>query len=362
MALKKWAMAVLICLLIISGLGFVKFTQIKAAIAFGESFPEPSETVHSISTDVTQWQPSMQLVAELVAPRIVTLRNELEGIIAEVHFRPGQAVEQNQLLLQLDISNETAQLDAVLAQINLAELDVNRATRLLDAKASSRENLDRANAELDVARANARAIRATIAKKSIRAPFSGVAGIERYERGQYLAANSPITTLLGLTDVIWVDFALPQTAMNLTPGTQVQVKTLNDTQYNKTAKVIAIDSTVSSDSRSLKIRAVLDNPEYRYKPGQIVSVKVPSGESVTAIPVPVEAVRYDQFGSYVYRLVADQNGQLRAQRAEVDVLFRDELRAMLANTLPVGTRIATVGSYKLKSDILVNVDGMMADE
>ena len=206
--LKRWLITIFTLLCIVAILGFIKFTQIKAAIAFGESFPEPSETVVTMTVESSTWRPNLQVVGEVKAQRSVELRNEFEGIITRVEFPSGGQVEKGDLLVQLDVAPEIAQLEAINAEIELAKLDVKRFTDLLKVNASSRDQLDRANSQLLVNRARARALQASIDRKTIRAPFSGTTSIHDWEVGTYIAANSIVTSLVGDLSDVWVDFSV----------------------------------------------------------------------------------------------------------------------------------------------------------
>ena len=97
--IRRWLITVICLVAIIAGLGFIKFTQVKAAIAFGESFPEQSETVYMVEATWSQWQPYIDLVGELNALQTVEIRNELEGIITKVGFKSGSKVNENQILI-----------------------------------------------------------------------------------------------------------------------------------------------------------------------------------------------------------------------------------------------------------------------
>lgn len=219
--LKRWLITIFTLLCIVAILGFIKFTQIKAAIAFGESFPEPSQTVEVMQVSAAQWRPNLQVIGEVKAKRSVELRNEFEGIITKVAYPSGGMVSQGDLLVQLDIAPELAELEAINAQIELAKLDVKRASDLLEVRASSRDQLDRANAELMVNQARAKALQANIDRKTIKAPFSGTASIHDWEVGTYIAANTVITRIIGDLSSVWVDFSIPQWQANIELGSTV---------------------------------------------------------------------------------------------------------------------------------------------
>jgi membrane fusion protein (multidrug efflux system) len=101
----RWLWTLLFCLIVVSVLGLVKFNQIKAAIAFGESFPEPSETVQVVVAQQSQWQSNLTVMGEAVATKSLDLRNELEGVITKVGFVSGGKVAKGSVLLKLKTHN-----------------------------------------------------------------------------------------------------------------------------------------------------------------------------------------------------------------------------------------------------------------
>nr|WP_136251309.1 efflux RND transporter periplasmic adaptor subunit [Ningiella ruwaisensis] len=351
--LKRWLITLLFLFAIVAILGFVKFTQIKAAIAFGESFPEASETVQIIEVFQSSWQPNLQVMGEIKAIRSVELRNEFEGMITEVGFESGASVKQGDVLIQLNIAPELAELDAINAEIELAKLDVKRLSDLLKLNASSKDQFDRANSLLAVNRARARALEATIDRKTIRAPFDGVAGIHDWEVGTYIAANTLITSIVGDLSKVWVDFAVPQWNSNIKLGSTVKIampELLSDTLL---ASVTAMNQQINSTSRSMQVRASLENPQQGLKPGAFVSVLLPIDSEQTVYPVPNEALRFDTFGSYVYKLEKDEKGDWRAKRQAVSFAARELDTAMVTSGIESGDVIATVGSAKLSEGLLV---------
>jgi membrane fusion protein (multidrug efflux system) len=351
----RWIWTFLFCLLVVSVLGLVKFNQIKAAIAFGESFPEPSETVQIVVTEQSQWQSKLSVTGEVVATRSLDLRNELEGIITKVGFVSGGKVSEGSLLLQLGVENEEAQLAALRAQVSITQLDVNRFSELIKSNASSRDQLDRAKAQLAVAKANVRALQSTISKKTLIAPFNAMVGLHQLEVGSYLSANTLITRLVNVTDSVWVDFLVPQEHANLAQGDMVQISSASLLAATHGAKIIALSQEIDLASRNLRVRAIWSNIPKHIKPGALVEVQFSIGNSLNVIKIPSVAVRYDAFGSYVFSLNKDKNGDWRATRQGIEVQTNDNKTAIVTSGLAMGQTIASIGSSKLREGILVNV-------
>ncbi|TQV82654.1 efflux RND transporter periplasmic adaptor subunit [Exilibacterium tricleocarpae] len=357
MRFRPWVVAVLICVAVTAALAGYKVLQIKSAIAFAESFPEPSETVETVTVAQTQWIPEVSVLGEVVAPRSVELRNELAGKIVEVGFAPGARVTRGQLLLQLDISEETAQLKAAEAEMELARLELERFRKLIRQNASSKDRYDRAKAEMAVASANRQALQATIDKKTLRAPFDANAGLHELEAGQFLADNTSITRLVGIDENVWVDFNLPQDRALVPVGTEVTATAPGRSGVKARGRVIARDAAVAADSRNLRMRALLPGVADVLKPGAIVDISVPVGAPQAVGVLPATAIRRDSFGAYVYALVRDEQGQLRARKRAVTLGPERAQNVIVTGALEAGEQIAAKGSYKLREGLLVAVHG-----
>jgi len=167
MQLRSWSIVIAVCVLVASGLGYLKYAQIQAAIAFGEAFPEPMEAVEPFVALEEVWQPTTSVTAQTVAMRSVEVSNELAGRIVEVGFAPGAAVAAGQLLLRLDTSEERAQLAAARADAELARLALARNQKLISSGAAAEEARDRSKAQFDGASAEVTRLLAIIDEKTL---------------------------------------------------------------------------------------------------------------------------------------------------------------------------------------------------
>jgi membrane fusion protein (multidrug efflux system) len=353
---KRWLAVLAICLSIFLILALVKFFQIRAAIAFGESFPEPSETVEFQSIAYSQWQPQIKVSGEVRAPREVELRNEVAGVIAKIGFVSGASIRQDDLLLQLDIAEEQAQLSALKPQIELAEKDFNRLSGIKNKQAISQQLIDQARSQLGMVRGQAASINESISNKTMLAPFDGTSGLHDFEVGEYIAADTLIVRLVGVTDELWIDFNLPQQHGKVAVGQTIVAEAPALFEGQRIGKVSVVEPAFSRDTRSLAVRAEIANQDKAITPGSFVSVSVPTGPQQTIIRLPSSAVRFDSFGSYVF-LLEQQAQQWRAQRKPVTALAKEGYQTILKADLAEGMIIATVGAYKLREGLWVKLSG-----
>lgn len=349
MTIRRWSIAVSACVLLTGALATYKTLEIKAAIAQGEAFPEHSETVNSALTQAVEYQPSREVLATLIAPQRLELRNELAGKITRVNFASGALIEKNQLLLELDTDNEKAQLAAAKARFKLAQSSWKRSQKLRKDNSISEEAYDKAQADYLTTQADIANLRATINKKQLRAPFAGRAGIHNLEVGQYLQNNSVITNLIGVPGYLWLDFHLPQGSQPIAIG-----KSLDISPQQK-AVVIAREAEVAANTRQLKYRAKLTVEENSVlQPNSVINVQVPDGNAINAIEVADTAVGHDRFGAYVYKLNPDGEAY-RAERIGVTMLTKNNGRVILTDGIQAGEKIASLGTFKLYPGLKVYV-------
>lgn len=354
MTTRRWLITIFACLLVLAALGGYKFLQIKAAIAFGESFPEHSESVQALMVEESLGETYITTIGEIIAPRSLELRNELEGRVSAVNFESGSKVKSGDVMLQLDISEESARLKAAKASANLAKLKLERFETLLKNKTVSQENVDQAQAEFDIALATVNELQATIGKKTLKAPFDAVAGIHNIEAGEYLEANTAIVTLVGISDHLWVDFNLPLAQGSVAIGDPVKVALPGREDQQVTATVAARNPEVSAQSRNLRYRANIPS-DSAIPPNSVVNVLVPTGAR-KQIDVPKPSVLRDEMGTYVFILDPEENsGAFRARRQAVTLGKEENQTLSVVEGLKDGDLVATHGAFKLGQKMLVYV-------
>ncbi len=357
----SWVIVVLACAGVAGGLGYYKYTDIQAAIARGQAFPEPVQAVEVFQVQQIQRQPSLTVTGEVVARQSAELQNELQGRIVAVGFAPGARVTKNQVLLQLDVSQEQAQLAEAQADQQIARLALDRAQRLVARGAGSVESRDQAAAQYEAAVARVRALRALIEKKTLRAPFDALTSLHELQVGQFLDSGTRITELVGIAERAWIDFSLPQEHARIAVGSTASISSGTPPGAAAEARVIAKDAAVNVRSRNLRLRAELPADAEQLIPGMLVRVTVPLGEAAMSTVVPATAVRRDAFGSAVYVLEEiSENGEMktRARKRSVQLMSVGDADqsgdwVIIASGLTPGEEIAAIGAFKLSDGALV---------
>ena len=207
--IKRMILMLILTGAIIAALGLLKFQQIQKAIAQGAAFQPPPEAVTTIVARQERWPTHLSAIGTMAAVQGVTVSADLPGIVDRIAFESGTPVNAGDVLVELDTRQEQAQLAAAEAERDLARLNFDRLEGLVNQRAIARTDYDRAAAEQKRTEAKVGEIRATIARKTIRAPFSGILGIRQVNLGQYMSPGDPVVPLQSL-DPIYVNFGVPQ--------------------------------------------------------------------------------------------------------------------------------------------------------
>jgi membrane fusion protein (multidrug efflux system) len=257
-------------------------------------------------------------------------------------------------------------LAALQAQRDLARVNYSRMQQLAHEGVISRMEYDQATAQQRQTEAQVDEIRATIARKTIRAPFSGILGIRKVNLGQYLAAGSPVVPLQSLNP-IYVNFGVPQQeAAQVQVGRGVQITTKESTARVFTGRITAVDSLVDQATRNIQVQATLANPQGKLRPGMYVEVDLSLGANRSVIALPASAISYAPYGDSVF-IVTDlknQKGQtyrgVRQQFVKIQGSRGDQV-AVVSGVNP-GEEVVTSGVFKLRNGSAVQINNKVKPE
>ena len=340
-------------------LGLIKFNQIQTAIAEGSSFQPPPEAVTTVVASEERWEGTLEAIGTVTAVHGVTVSADLPGIVERIAFESGRTVRAGAVLVELDARQEEAQLKAAEAQLALARAQLERFRGLREKGVTSQAESDAAEAEFTQAEARVGEIRATIDRKTIRAPFTGVLGIRRVDLGQYLSPGDPVVPLQSL-DPIYVDFGVPQQrAASLGRGTEARV-TADGVEIDRAGEVTAVDSIVDPATRNLQVQATFANPDGALRPGMFVEVHAAAGAGSSVVALPLSAISYAPFGDSVFIVepMEGPDGQqyqgVRQQFVKLGASRGDQV-AVLSGVEP-GAEVVTSGVFKLRNGAAVLVN------
>lgn len=354
----RYAFTLAALILTIGVLAGLKGAQIATLIGFGKEMeklgPQP-EAVNATRAEEQEWEQALYAVASVVSSQGLALSNDASGIVSQLSFESGARVRKGQLLLELDSSVERAQLASLRARLKLAAQSLRRTRRLTAARVTPQAELDAEQSTFDSLSADADALAALIAKKTVRAPFSGKLGIREVNVGQYLAPGTPITALESDREA-FVDFTLPQRDLpRLALGQEVRVRAAAAAPPLAEARVMAIDAAVDEVTRTIKVRASVVDSEARLQSGMFVNVEVLLPESAEVIAVPATAVVHAAHGDSVF--VVEVTPAVRVARQQFVRLgeTRGDYVAVLEGVSP-GEEVVTAGAFKLRHGAPIRIE------
>jgi membrane fusion protein (multidrug efflux system) len=357
---KRLILMLVIVLALVAGLGFVKYRQIQTAIAMGASFAPPPSAVTTVVAQRETWPSTLGIIGTAEAIQGVTVSADLPGTVSKINFESGTAVHVGDVLVELDTREERAQLAAAESDRDLAKINYGREQQLVSQGVVPRSEFDNAEAQQKSTEAKVGAIKATIDRKTIRAPFSGILGIRQISLGQYLAAGQAIVPLQSVNP-IYVNFGVPQqSAPQMRSGGTLRVTSddLPGVEFN--GHVTALDSVVNESTRNIQVQATLANPQGKLRPGMFVQVQVRLGASREIIALPASAINYAPYGDSVFVVtdLQDPKGKtykgVRQQVVKVEGSRGDQV-AVISGVNP-GEEVVTSGVFKLRNGAAVQVN------
>jgi membrane fusion protein, multidrug efflux system len=360
---KIWILAIVGLLAVVGALVGIKAGQIGAMIQAGKSFQIPPESVATAQVEASEWEGSQPAIGSLVAVRGVTLSAEFSGTVRAITFDSGAAVRKGDVLVRLDTSIEEAQLEAALADATLARLSLDRAKQLRAEGSNTPADIDAAVARARQTEATVASLKATIDKKTIRAPFDGRISIRQVELGQVIGPGNPIASLVTVSP-IHADFWLPQQALvTLALGQKVQVRTDSYPGATWEGKITTVSPEVDPATRNVKVRATLPNADAKLKPGMYVNVEVLSARKRPVLLIPATAVLYAPYGDSVYALEKKTDGGKEATVAKQKFVRLGERRGdyvAVTEGLAPGETVVSAGAFKLRNGMAVVVNNALA--
>ncbi|HKF04952.1 MAG TPA: efflux RND transporter periplasmic adaptor subunit [Candidatus Sulfotelmatobacter sp.] len=357
---KRMILMLVVMLALLGGLGFVKYKQVEAAIAAGANFQMPPTAVTTVTAKKEVWPSTFSVIGTAAAIQGVTVSADLPGTIDKIHFESGEWVKEGQILVELDTRQERAQLANLEAQRDLAGINYGRAQELVKSGVIAKQEYDNAAAQQKATEAQVGDIKAAIARKTIRASFSGVLGIRQVSLGQYLAAGQAIVSLQTLSP-IYVNFGVPQQDTGkIVPGHVLKITNSDLPGMSFVGRITALDSVISEQTRNIQVQAIVTNKDNKLRPGMFVQVELPMGAARDVIPLPASAINYAPYGDSVYVVtnMTDQKGRayrgVKQQVVKIDGSRGDQVGVI--SGLNPGDEVVSSGVFKLRNGapILVN--------
>jgi membrane fusion protein (multidrug efflux system) len=361
---RRWIAAGAFLLLVVAALGGIKVLQIGSMIKAGKSFAMPPEAVTTATATAGEWESVQHAPATLVALHGVTLSSEVGGTVRQIAYESGSVAKQGELLVRLDTSTEEAQLEGAVADAAVAKSDAQR-TRLLHQRgATTQSELETAEAKALQTQSTVDSLRATIAKKTLRAPFDGRLGIRPIEIGQVVSPGTAIASLQSVSP-IYAEFWLPQQALSAVKvGQRVRVTSDVFPASSWEGSVTTVNPEVDITTRNVRIRATVDNADGRLTPGMFVDLAVLANEKHPVVSIPETSVVFAPYGDSVFVVEPEKDASgkevLTAHQHFVRLGEHQGDFVAVTSGLSGGETVVSTGAFKLKNGAKVMVNNALA--
>lgn len=288
------------------------------------------------------------LVVDLLPMMDLELKAPLSGIILQINFREGQAVNKGDLLIRLDDRRSLIQLSALQAEQKLLQNEYDRKKTLQEIEAITLEDLESIQDRLIIVDAEIKALDLSIDMANIRAPFDGKMGMMDWTVGAYVNQGEVLSRLVQ-NNVLKVNLQIPGAyADELKIGDELLVKAYEDSIH---AKVYALSPSMDAYSRTLQVRARLE-PQGKpaFISGAFAEVILPIKQNLAAIVVPAKSVLYDINEQTVYTL---HQGVVKKKVVQTGIVGSDVVE--IVKGLSNGDTLLTSGLLRLKDGMQVGV-------
>ena len=302
----RWGLMLLGAIVVFGGVFGFKAFFAKKTNEFFDNMPQSAVAISAATASAQRWSAGGESVGTLVAVNGTDVTTEAGGVVRSIAFEAGQPVSQGAVLVRLNTDNEEAQLKALETSAKLAAVQAQRWQALGKDKLVSLDDVQQRVAAAANARAQVEAQRALIARKTIRAPFSGVLGIRKINLGQYLAPGDAIVTLQQLNP-IYLDFTLPEQMIGtLVKGGKINASVDALPGQHFSGEITALDPLVDASTRNFKAQATLQNPGNALRPGSFAKVSFELGAEHDVVVIPQTAVSFNPYGNAVFVITAEK--------------------------------------------------------
>ena len=302
----------------------------------------------------TQQNQRVDAVGNARALHSVSLYPAVADRVTEVHITPGQRVQQDDILVELDARRQRVAVQRAQIQLTDVERTVERLTASREQDAIPQSELDDAVTLRDLRRVELEEAETNLEDRKVRAPFEGVVGLTDVQVGDRINEQTMITSIDDRSQ-LYIDFSAPEGALELLEqDVRIRVSPWQQSGLPIDAEIVEIDSRLDSANRSIRIRALIDNPDERFRPGTSFRVELSlNGESYANIPEA--ALMWGPTNAYVWRVV-DEGDNYTAERVDVQIKQRLRGRVLIDGELEPGQIIITEGVQSVRPGQAITFD------
>ncbi len=310
-------------------------------------------TVETTEVRQREWQRVARAVGSLAADEHVRVRNEIEGVVREIHANEGDWVEAGQQLVTLDDERARLEVQRAEARHHEAQALLQRRKPLHEQNLITEAELITAQAAVQTAEAELGLARRRLADATVRAPIEGQLGRRHISTGNHAPVGTALFDLVKL-DVLKLDVELPERYLaSLEIGQTVRLRSATHPDRRFSGTVYFIDPLINPATRSIPVRARIDNEDLALRPNLFVNVELDVELIEAAVVVPEEAIIADMGGFTVYVVDADDRAEIR----QVRLGEREPGWIQILEGVEPGERLVRVGHQRLQPGMRIRDRG-----
>lgn len=299
------------------------------------------------------FQEYIEVPGSIVANEVAEIHPEVSGRIVQLNVAEGKYVGRGTLLAKLYDGDLRAQLNKIQIQLSLAQKTEERQAQLLKIQGISQQDYDISLLQVNSLRADIGILRTSIQKTEIRAPFSGKLGLKAISPGAYVTPASVIA-IINQTDQLKLDFTVPEKYIDKIKIGQLVTFTVEGSDNKVGAKVMATESNVTENTRSLTVRASVMGKETALLPGSFAKVELSFDPDLNALLVPTQAVLPQARGK---KVILYKSGT--AIFADVKTGVRDSARVQILDGLKAGDTVVVTGLLSVRPESKIQIGKIM---
>lgn len=303
---------------------------------------KPPGKVEAFLVTPTTLAQDIEMPGSLMPAEETELHPEVSGRVTGIYFNEGSNVSQGAMLVKLYDGDLQAQLSKLRVQLKMAQETLGRYEALLKIGGVSVQEVETYKLTVNNIQADINITQTSIARTSLRAPFSGKLGLRNISIGAYITPATTISTLRKVSQ-LKLEFTVPEKyGTGMKPGGRVQF-TVDNSEKIHAARIIATENNIAEETRSLKVRAVVDKADADLIAGAFVKVKIDLGKNDSALLIPSQAVIPKARNKQV---IVYSNGI--ANMATVTTGIRDSSMVEITSGLKAGDTIIITGLLTTK--------------
>lgn len=293
-------------------------------------------------------QTDLEAIGNLYANESIEITANVNKKITGINFHDGQRVKLGHILVEMTSHEERALLAEARVNSEEARKQWERVASLTKSGAASQSLLDQRLREYEAAQARYNALESRLKDLLLQAPFAGVVGLRQVSVGALVSPGDVITTLND-DSKMKLDFTVPSVYLSsLSNGLNVQAKSRDLNNKVLIGKVASVDNQIDPVTRAIKVRAILENPDYELKQGMLMEVTLQTKERQSLV-ISEAALMPLASNNFVFVVKESADKKIIAERKKVEIGQRLVGFVEVTSGLLEGEKVVTHGVQKLRS-------------